>query len=72
MSHKNNVPKIRIPRGRRGVIRLTKSANPLMVNALDPPLRGERCYHTLGFAYTGRIPCTGARTCTMCGTRGPA
>lgn len=72
MTHTSNVPKVRIPRGRRPVTRLTKPApRPLMVNACDPSLRGERCYHTAGFAWTGSIPCTGVRKCHMCGTHAP-
>jgi len=33
-----------------------------------PEMRELECEHTLGFPYTGTIPCTGPRVCPMCGT----
>lgn len=37
--------------------------------ALDPKEREKECSHELGFAYSGRIPCTRPHICYMCGTR---
>ena len=39
------------------------------VYALFPAERERECDHPMGFPYTGRIPCTGPRVCSLCGTR---
>ena len=39
------------------------------IYALIPAEREQECYHLAGFAYTGRVPCTGLRVCHLCGTR---
>jgi hypothetical protein len=39
------------------------------VLALVPSVQSETCHHAAGFAYTGRVPCTGPRVCHMCGSR---
>jgi len=38
----------------------------LKVNALVPAVREQVCDHP-AFMYTGRVPCTGALRCYMCG-----
>ena len=38
------------------------------VYALVPAEREKECDHPAGFAYTGRVPCTGPRVCYLCGT----
>jgi len=44
---------------------------PKKIFALIPSEREKECDHPLGFAYTGKIPCTGPRVCRLCGTRAP-
>jgi len=39
------------------------------IHALFPEEREKECNHPSGFAYSGKIPCTGPRVCHLCGTR---
>jgi hypothetical protein len=36
--------------------------------ALIPEVRLQVCDHPSGFAYSGKVPCTGPRLCYLCGT----
>ena len=42
---------------------------PKKIHALIPTEREKECDHAMGFPYTGTIPCTGPRTCPLCGSR---
>lgn len=37
------------------------------INALFPEERLKPCDHPSGFAWNGKVPCTGTRTCHLCG-----
>lgn len=39
------------------------------IYALFPSERTKECDHPSGFAFRGKMPCTGPRVCHLCGTR---
>jgi len=43
------------------------STMALKIFALVPSERSKVCTHALGFAWNGRIPCTGVQRCPLCG-----
>ena len=38
------------------------------VFALCPDVRDQECNHPGGFPFVGRMPCTGAQLCPLCGS----
>lgn len=40
------------------------------IYALFPEERLKECDHPGGFAWSGKIPCTGRQLCHLCGTEG--